>query len=137
MSLVKDNRVICDFRYITDEEMSGIFQISDAVVLPYENTSINSGIMINAFSNGTTVIGTNIEMLQDYSSNLVYGYSFNSREEHLSSLANAFLDFERDYKLGSTACKRVELENITNTCNTWSEVSRVLLNVLQKECTRE
>ena len=100
--------------------------MADAVVLPYENTSINSGMMINAFSNGTTVIGTNVEMLQDYGSDVVYGYSYSNTGQHIAALAEAMRRAERDGK-GKLSAKGHKLEELMNLCNEWSKVEEALL----------
>lgn len=63
----RDHNIILDMRYIPDELMDGIIGISDIVVLPYQDkTSMNSGVMIQAFSNARTVIAPNICMARDF-----------------------------------------------------------------------
>lgn len=124
---IKDDSVITDFSFLSDEDMSGIMQMADAVVLPYENTSINSGIMINAFSNGTTVIGTNIEMLQDYAEELVYGYQYRTEEEHIEALAHAMQRAQADFHKGIIRKNGAKLREFVNRDNSWETVREALL----------
>ncbi len=126
--LILDDKVITNFSFVTDQDMSGLMQMSDAILLPYENTSINSGIMINAFSNGTTVIGTDIEMLQDYDDELVYSYSYTDRYEHVNALSKAMKRAARDGKEHLEQNGR-KLEEIMNLYNDWSIVRKALLDV--------
>ena len=126
-ALIKDERVITDFSFVSDEDMSGIMQIADAIVLPYENTSINSGMMINAFSNGTTVIGTNIEMLQDYSDELVYGYNYTDTDTHIKNLSYMMQKAFNDMKTREINIKGYALEQSVMRDNTWEIVKDHLL----------
>lgn len=130
--LIVDERVITDFAFVSDEDMSGIMQAVDAIILPYENTSINSGIMINAFSNGTTVIGTAIEMLQDYDDNLVYGYQYSDVKEHVTSLAKAMKRAEQDGR-ECLLQKGRTLEEIIIRNNNWESVKKSLINAIEKQ----
>lgn len=131
--LIQDTNVICDYRFVSDEEMSAIMQVADAVVLPYDNTSMNSGIMINSFSNGTTVIGTDIEMLQDYPHDLVYGYTYSNEQEHIEALARAMKTAEVDFKTDILKQKGKKLETMVNNDNTWEVVQRKLLKIVNME----
>lgn len=128
--LIVDNRVICDFSFVSDEDMSAIMQAVNVIVLPYSNTSMNSGIMINAFSNGVTVVGTNIEMLMDYPENLVYGY-YHSEENHVVNLRQRMKDAYQDYKNGNFEGKGAMLEDIVNKDNNWGKVKHSLLKVFR------
>lgn len=129
--LIIDSRVVCDFSFVSDEDMSGLFQMAHAVVLPYENTSINSGILINAFSNGTTVIGTKIEMLQDYSEELVYGYSYETVEEHILELSKAMKRAELDFENNRLKEKGSNLEILMQKNNDWKNIETELLKAVQ------
>lgn len=126
---ITDNRVITDFSYVSDENMSGIMQIADAIVLPYDKTSINSGIMINSFSNGTTVIGTNIEMLQDYEGDLVYGYTYYNKKDHINKIAREIKKAETDGKI-ILDNKGKQLEECVNRNNNWTLVRKCLLRAI-------
>ena len=130
-SIIMDDSIIRDSIFLTDEDMSGIIQAAHALILPYENTSINSGIMINAFSNGTTVIGTNIEMLQDFPQNLVYSYSYTDKKEHIQALSNAIRMAETDFVQGRLKEKGHRLEKIMNEQNTWEYVELKLLSAIE------
>jgi glycosyltransferase involved in cell wall biosynthesis len=128
--LIRDDRVISDFTFVSDSDMSAIMQAVNIIVLPYSNTSMNSGIMINAFTNGTTVVGTNIEMLMDYPTSLVYGYSHND-VDHVSKLKQKMYDAYTDYKYGDFCEKGSLLEDIVNRDNNWGQVKQHLLEVFE------
>ncbi len=130
-ALVQDSQVVCNFSRISDEEMSAILQISDATILPYEKTSINSGVMINAFSNGATVIGTDVEMLQDYSDELVYGYDFDTKEDHLKNLAKKMLEAFEDHKQGNLSRKGEALRERMEKENSWEIVREKLMKLME------
>ncbi len=66
-NLSRDNEnVILDLKYISDEMLEAVLAISDVVVIPYKSgSSMNSGVMIQAFSKGKTVIAPDISMARD------------------------------------------------------------------------
>lgn len=67
--------------------MEKYIQYSDVVVLPYDSkSSMNSGVMMMAFSCGRTVISPKIEMTCDFDDSLMYCYNYNTREEHIRRL---------------------------------------------------
>lgn len=70
------NNIILDIRYIPEMTLDAVIGISDVVVLPYVNeSSMNSGVMIHAFSNAKPVISPWICMAKDYAPHgFVYGY---------------------------------------------------------------
>lgn len=65
--LSKDNEnIILDLKYISDEMLEAVIAISDVIVIPYKSgSSMNSGVMIQAFSKGRTVIAPDISMARD------------------------------------------------------------------------
>lgn len=67
--LCRENQnIILDFRFIPDETLDSIIDISDVILLPYkEGSSMNSGVMIKAFSQGKTIIVPDICMARDVS----------------------------------------------------------------------
>lgn len=129
-NLVLDDRVIIDPFFVSDKDMSCLFQLSDAVILPYNNSCLNSGIMINAFSNATTVIGTETEMLQDFPSDLVYKYHFDNKK-HIEILSEKILEAYHDFQLNLIKSKGNFLYQIVNDNNNWTEVERKLLNAIK------
>ena len=125
--------IIIHAEHINDVEYSALMQIADAAVLPYENTSLNSGVMINAFSNGTTIIGTKIEMLDDFPSDLVYGYSYINEIEHVKALAAAIKNARADYCAGKLKEKGTKLEQIVKQNNNWDIVDESIRRVLDEK----
>lgn len=70
------DNIILDLRYIPDMTLDAILGISDVIVIPYVNdSSMNSGVMIQAFSNEKTVIIPDICMARDFApQGFFYGY---------------------------------------------------------------
>lgn len=120
-----DNRIITKFEYLSDEEMAGIMSISDAAILPYEKTSSNSGIMMDAFTNGTTVIGTAIDMAKDFPSELLYTYDFANDDEHIEML---FAGMQRAVRDGKNVLKDKgkQLREYVERENNWKIVEEKL-----------
>lgn len=64
-----NKNIILDLQYISNVMLDNIIDISDVVVLPYKDgSSMNSGVMIQAFSKGTPVIAPDICMARDMAS---------------------------------------------------------------------
>lgn len=102
--------IILDLRYIPNITLNAILEISDVVVVPYENeTSMNSGVMIQAFSNERTVIVPNICMAQDFApQGFFYRYQ-NSLEETMRKAYNRGKDANRE--MGMRAYQYVKKHN--------------------------
>lgn len=68
--------IVLDLRYLPTLILETLIEISDVIVIPYKNhTSMNSGVMIQAFSNEKTVIVPDICMGRDFASEgFIYGY---------------------------------------------------------------
>ncbi len=62
-----DKDIILSFKYLTNVVMDNLIDIADVIVLPYKGeSSMNSGVMIHAFSKGKTVVAPDICMAKDY-----------------------------------------------------------------------
>lgn len=103
---IGDNKnIVCDFRYVPDEEMMAYYNTADLVVLPYsKESSLNSGAVYLSFSLKKTVICPDIGTINALSdSSFVYSYSYEKDEEHFERLCetigNACKDFEKDPKV--------------------------------------
>ena len=95
------NNITADFRFIDDDEMPSLLNMSDAVVLPYDSTlELNSGASYLAFSFGRTVIGTHTGTTNDIEDqSLIYCYDFSENEaEHTAALKEAIMKFYQDFK---------------------------------------
>lgn len=84
----KDNTIILDIRFIPNEEVSSLFQISDFVVLPYEKKSMqNSGVAILAISEGIPIIIPRFGYINDINSEpFIFSYNYFSKMEHYIEL---------------------------------------------------
>lgn len=65
----ENDNILLDLRYISDGMLDHIIDLSDVVVMPYHGgSSMNSGVMIQSFSRGKTVITPDICMARDMAS---------------------------------------------------------------------
>jgi len=99
--------IVCDFRYIADDEIVKYYNTADIVVLPYHKTSsLNSGAVYLSFSHKKTVIcpdiGT-IRALKDRS--FVYDYTYLNESEHANQLNNVIMEACADYESDSSIFK--------------------------------
>lgn len=125
--------IIFDFRFLEEKEMLGLIHATDLMVLPYEKTSSNSGILIDAFLNDTNILGYKFEMLYDYSDDCYYSYDYADREDHLSKLITGLQTIEKEYMLDRETfdMKRHRLKAEAESKNTWDNVKRMLSVAIQ------
>ncbi len=102
--------IILDIRYIPNITLNAIIEISDVIVAPYVNrSSMNSAVMIQAFSNARTVIIPNICMARDMASQgFFYGYKTSLERVMLKAFKNG-KDANRE--MGNRAYKYVAEHN--------------------------
>lgn len=96
-----ESNIIGEFRFIRDDEMAQLLDVADIVIMPYDIASIsNSGTARLAFSYGKTIICPDIPSLESIPHNLIYTYSYNSKEEHKNKVKEmidqAFQDYLQD-----------------------------------------
>lgn len=105
---VKD--IILDIRYIPNMTLDAIIRISDVVVLPYDNaSSMNSGVMIRAFSNAKTVVTPNICMAKDIAQ---YGFIYRYKSGLKGAMKKAYTDGKKvNMQMGERAYKYVQRFN--------------------------
>ena len=61
-----DDNIILDLHYLPDSKLDAIIDLSDVILLTHKSkSSMNSGVMIQAFSRGKTVISPDICMARD------------------------------------------------------------------------
>lgn len=119
--------IIFDPTYIEDDKaFSQLMQASDIVVLPYEYTSLNSSMLINAFSNGITAISSNIAMMSDFDKQLVYGYDFSNRESHLIALKEEIKEAYVSFVDCSLKEKGCVLQKLMEEEYSWDSVKKKL-----------
>lgn len=105
-----DKNIILDFRYLSDMELNELLVITDVVVIPYVNeSSMNSGVMIQAFSCGKTVIISDFAMARDYAlQNFFYGYSKSLEKAMKKAYRNGK---EKNKRMGEEAKKYMDTHN--------------------------
>lgn len=122
-----DKRICLEPQYCSDIEMASYLHASDVVVLPYDvRSGLNSGVMIMAFSYGTTVIVSDIGMAQEYEETLIYRYAYLDEEDHIRQLKN---QMEKAYLAGKEKNNEMgtKLFDIVNENNSKEKVREQLL----------
>ena len=88
-------------------------------------------MLINAFSNGITAISSNIAMMDDFDTDLVYGYDFNNRDTHRMSLTSLIQKVYKDFSAGELKYKGIRLQEIMETEYTWTEIKKDLFDAVK------
>lgn len=109
--------IVLDIRYIPNITLNAIIEISDIIVIPYvNNSSMNSGVMIQAFSNARTVIIPDICMARDLASQrFFYGYKMNLEKAMLRAYKNGK---EANKEMGNRAYEYVAKHNNADVVST-------------------
>ncbi len=87
------SRVEIDNRYVPNEEVAGLFEWADVLVLPYLSAT-QSGVAQIAFSNGLPIIASKTGGLSDVISDHVNGLFFSAGDE--KGLADAIISYFAD-----------------------------------------
>ena len=110
----RDPRIVFDFRYVPDEEITSYYATADLIVLPYHKTSsLNSGAVYLSLSLGTTVVCPDIGTVKDINhlgGDFLYDYSYQSESEHKMALMIALRRALADFKKDPTILKRKGLK---------------------------
>lgn len=130
LSMIKGRNITADFRYIDNDEVPSLLELSDALITPYNTESaLNSGAANLAFSFGRTVIGTWTGTTRDVDESLVYCYDYtDNEEEHVSRLKDAIMKFYEDFKRdkASVKAKGEKLREIMQTEHSLEKVAEGL-----------
>ena len=125
----KDSVLIWD-KSIYDFEMDYYMGLTDAVILPYKyRSSMNSGVMIAAFSCRRTTISSSIEMVDEFPRENMYTYDYKTDEEHLAALKESMLCAYND---GKKAChqKGLQMYEYVKNNNSKAKVRERLFSIL-------
>lgn len=117
-----DSRVHLALHRIPNRSIRDYLDASDALVMPLDQqSSLNSGSMLMAFSYGKTVVAPWIGTLREYKGQqpFFYAYDYSSREEHVRILAETMKRALADelaspghlLRWGTEALRHVRLEN--------------------------
>ncbi len=125
-----DENIVLEDHYISALDMKSYLDAVDVLVLPYnKRSSMNSGVMIMAFSCGKTVIVPDIAMAEDFDEKDIYKYYYNNDEEHLISLREIMRGAIRD---GREELRRrgKELEGFVRVNHSKNKVKELLLKIV-------
>lgn len=97
--MAEDDDIFFIPEYIPASMMGSYIECADVLIQPYDlESAMNSSAMIAAFSYAKTVITANISMADDYSSDLIYKYTYNNDEDHVKQLISQMEKVYRDGK---------------------------------------
>lgn len=99
--------IVCDFRYVPDEEIADLYRCSDIIIMPYKKESVlNSGAMYLSFSLGRTVICPEIGSVKDLlSRDFIYSYDYSDENEHRKALEERIHTVIEDVKTSQDILK--------------------------------
>ncbi|ULQ60049.1 glycosyltransferase [Brucepastera parasyntrophica] len=87
-------------QFIEDDILTALIHHSHMLILPYDQqSSLNSGTAILAFSCAKTVICPEIATIQDFPGDLCYTYTYNTAAEHRERLMEQISLAERDFSM--------------------------------------
>ncbi len=111
-----DPSILFENGYIPDNRMYAYLNAANVMILPHSKAStLNSGMMIMAFSYALPVITTDIAMAADFPSDVLYQYTYHSPAEKLSNLTDAIITaysagVEKNHQMGLTAQKLMKTQ---------------------------
>lgn len=120
------DRVIVEYRYVEDIQMNSYIREMDAMILPYDYSCLNSGPMLQAFFNGTNVIGTAIGTAYDFPLELMYVYDYKTDEEHIMKLKECIKMVYYDKINGSLEKKNKRLQEYIFMNNNWDDIETLV-----------
>lgn len=95
-----EQNIILDMNYLSDLKLDTIIGLSDVILLPYKNkSSANSGLMIQSFSRGKTVIAPDICMAIDLAQYQFFYMYRNSLEEVMKGAYENGKDYNRHMEI--------------------------------------
>lgn len=127
--------VTVNLECVPNEKIDEVIRSACVQVFPYDiRSSMNSGSIIHAFSNGRTVIAPCISMLTDFPKDLYYSYEYNSDSEHTEELEKQILSAYNDWKKDRDAFfeKGKKLYEIVETQNSMTVVRQAYEAMLNK-----
>ena len=122
--------MIIDYKYVDDYLMNEIISSLDAMILPYDYSCLNSGPMLQAFLNGTNVIGTAIGTAYDFPLELMYTYDYISDEEHIKKIENMIGKVYQDFNTGNLDKKNKLLQEYTLSHNSWKDIEKIVNTII-------
>lgn len=88
------------FGFVSNEDLGSFIEAADALILPLDQSSLNSSTCYLAFSYGRTVVCSAIGTIREFDSSLTYSYECGSAEAQKAKLIvaaeRAYLDWAAD-----------------------------------------
>lgn len=134
--LIRGNeKIIYEPRFMSEMELDSLIALFDIVLIPYAGqSSMNSGVLIKALSNGKAVIAPDICMVRDINTNndFLYRWERNNIETLKEQMARAYYDGKTELSSkGENAKQYVDKHNNSQI------VKRLLEDLLEQTCDLE
>ena len=134
--LIRGNeKIIYEPRFMSVMELDSLIALFDIVLIPYAGqSSMNSGVLIKALSNGKAVIAPDICMVRDINTNndFLYRWERNNIETLKEQMARAYYDGKTELSSkGENAKQYVDKHNNSQI------VKRLLEDLLEQTCDLE
>lgn len=133
------HNVELDLRFVEDGELEQLLRQHHIMLLPYDTqSSMNSGTVILAFSNGRTVICPEISTIQEFDMTDIYTYRYETEDEHRKHLfqcvEEAYKDWMNDrFNFESKGTRLLQAVRENNSPETLIHSYRSLLEEIQVE----
>lgn len=113
--LIGNNKnIIFDPRFLVEMELDSIIALSDVILIPYvDSSSMNSGVLIKAFSNSKTVIAPEICMVNDidFQNNFLYRWEIGNIQMLKEQMLKAYSDGKIELALKGVRAKQYVEDN--------------------------
>lgn len=117
--------IMLELRFVSNRELEQLIDMSDVVLMPYQNaSSMNSGVMIQAFSQGKPVVTFDICMARDMAPQ---GFLYRYRNSLEGAMKKAYENGREENKVMGERAKRFMEKN-----NSRDEVKRRVYAMLDK-----
>ena len=114
-------------KYIEDYDVENYFKMVDAFILPYSEGSLNSGVVMTAFTYGKPVICSKIGTIGEFPSHFTFLYeessSYEVKKVNLLSAIERYIRFRNDNNTRET--ERHNIHIVRELCSTEKTKERI------------
>jgi D-inositol-3-phosphate glycosyltransferase len=125
----RDHRIICNLRFIPDDEIELYFKAADVLILPYKEI-FQSGVMFLSFSFGLPVIATRVGSFGEEIEEGTTGFLCNSADAQ--DLMVTIMNFFASDLYANLDARRPQIRSIAEDRHSWDAVARITSSVYSK-----
>ena len=122
----RDHRIICNLRFIPDDEVELYFKAADVLILPYKEI-FQSGVMFLSFSFGLPVIATRVGSFSDEIEEGTTGFLCNSADAQ--DLMETITHFFTSDLYTNLDARRPQIRSIVEDRHSWDTVAKITSTV--------